>query len=83
MSEIATISLYILLALVALLTVFFGIFHLWSMFLTTKEMITDIQKQWLRLSSLERRKSFMRYLLVLVTLIIFFVLLWMRGHHII
>ena len=72
MSSLSTISLYILLALVALLTVFLGIFHLWSMFLTTKDVITDVRKQWLGLSSLERRKSLLKYLLVLVAPVIFF-----------
>lgn len=79
----STISFYILLALIVLLTVFLGIFHVWSIFLTTKETITDIRKHWLGLSPLERKKSFLRYLLTLAVLIIFLVFLWMYGHHII
>ena len=83
MLALSTISLHILLALMVLLIVFLGSFHLWSIFLTAKEAVNDFRKQWLSLSPLVRMKFFLRYLLSLVALVILCVLLWMRGHHLI
>jgi hypothetical protein len=83
MSTISTIVLYIAFALIILLTVFLGIFHLWSISVTTKEAITDVRKKWLGLSPLEQKKFFLRYMFVLVMLVILFAFLWMYGHNLI
>jgi hypothetical protein len=72
MSSIATISLYIVSAVIIFMAVFMSAFHLWSIFTTTKEMITDVRKQF-----------FLRYLLALVIFVILFACLWLYGHHLI
>jgi hypothetical protein len=83
MSILSTISVNILLALILLLAVFMGSFHLWSIVVTIKETITDVRKRYIGLSVLERKKFLLRGLLALVVLVILFAFLWMHGHNLI
>jgi len=83
MSIISTTSLYILLALILLLAVFMGSFHLWSMVVLIKETMTDVRKRYIGLSLLERKKLLLRSLLPLVMLVILFAFLWLAGHDLV